>query len=506
MLSHQRGCAAIAISIASVWSIGFCRAAQDDSAELSSPPPIKSFDSNSNPLNAAVPSSWNGEGTRTTLGPLQPAENFSKAPDRPVESKPSAPPRSPNSIWLRDNAPRFDAAVSASEPQVDPYIQKAAHIDADTNPSAPGIARRILDSLCGEPRDATLPGKPTSLATALAMAPIENRPGLIRAYWDAFERWGELVAVRAEQSQLADLHQPVNSLERELLNTASSLARARALQCEIDMEAAQMMLARFSPADNSDLLPLPIDLPLVDEYVTHFGTIGQGSMNYPRLAHIDRVLPKKLAVIQAQADAASRCGSAARQAIQSFNQNQVSLGNALEAIRMSRESRLEFLANVNGYNQQIAEYALSVAPFGQSVEQVVAMLIKSPNPAAPGEPTLVDIEGSIRPLRSPMGATAAERVNPPAMSRLAQVVPSSSGANSGQQYPEYDDNSVSVYGSAAALGDESPIQQSGGAEVGGGALKSRLGSSPPPQSPQAMPARDPASITSGGGSFSLGNR
>lgn len=274
-------------------------------------------------------------------------------------------------------------ATAATQQTPDIYIDSqtrpAAHYQNESVPVSESMARQVLRSFDVSHWTGALPGQPISLTDAMATTTIESRPEMIRAYWQTFEKWAAHVAAQTETSQLADLQQPSSAIERDLLGTAISLAKSRILESEIDLGMAQQRLRQFAATIGPDIMPLASDLPLVAEYETNYATLAARAPFNSRLSQINSSLPKYFEVIQARADASAKCQTAARQAIQACNQNQLALGTALEAIRMCRESQQEFVRAVSRYNLDIAEYALTVAPFGQPADQVVSMLIKRPD-------------------------------------------------------------------------------------------------------------------------------
>ncbi len=268
------------------------------------------------------------------------------------------------------------ADPAVSNIYMDSQTRPAAHFGSDPFPESESIARQILQTFDVSQSKVALPGQPVSLTDVMRTTAIESRPEMIRAYWQAFEKWTANVGAQTEANQLADLQQPSSAIERDLLSTALSLAKSRILESEIDLGSAQQSLRQFAATIGPDILPLASDLPLVDEYETNYATLAARAPFNSRLNQINETLPKYFQIIQARADASAKCGAASRQAIQACNQNQLALGSALEAIRMHRDSQQDFARAVTRYNLDIAEYALTVAPFGQPPDQVVSMLIK----------------------------------------------------------------------------------------------------------------------------------
>lgn len=273
----------------------------------------------------------------------------------------------------------------------DSTAQPAAHFEPVQESTSQNVASQVIQAFNPNRSTSTLPGQPVRLLEVMAITPFESRPTMIRAYWQTFERWALQVASQTEAEQLTELQQPNSNLERDLLEGAISLARSRILESQVDLSAEQQALRRFAATIGPDIMPLPSDLPLVDEYMTNYQTLAAGVPFNSRIHQINEMLPKILQIIQTRAAVAAKCQTTARQAIQAYNQNQLPLTSALEAIRMCREVHQEFVRAVGRYNRDIAEYALTVAPFGQPAEQVVSMLIKPAIDQTPSAATLASV-------------------------------------------------------------------------------------------------------------------
>jgi hypothetical protein len=190
-------------------------------------------------------------------------------------------------------------------------------------------------------------------------------------------------------------------------------------------------------------------------------------------------------------------------AISACNQNQLALGSALEAIRMCRESHLEFLRTVNRYNLDIAEYAIAVAPMSHPAPELASMLIKTRQPKSDSinavassdlapvstrQPTLGSAPRSMgasprNEASSSFGSVPIEATNP--VRGSLREVENSKGL---EPWAQSDVNSAAI-GSGV---DQSATQ----------AATKTANLQPPPIAPvnQAQPK------TGGGGSFSFGNR
>jgi hypothetical protein len=299
----------------------------------------------------------------------------------------------------------------------------AAHFDPVRTTPMTSAAEQILDMFDVTRWSDAIPGRPMSLVEALSATPPESRPEMIRAYWQVFERWSSLVIAQNEVSQLGGLQAATAGLERELVESALAMAQSRVAESEIDLQSAQTALRRFAPIGDPATPLLTADLPFADEYVTHFEFLANHAPVNGRLAEINQLLPRVLRIIQTRAEASAKCRALANQAAQASGRSPLALDQALEAVRMCRETHAEFIRAVIRYNRDIAEYALNVAPFGQPAEQVAAMLIKKANSSIT-PPVSVAAAGQTAPvaqvpLQPAQGFSAGRRTEPSAEFRSA---------------------------------------------------------------------------------------
>ena len=520
MLNRNRAVASLGLAIAFFGWIAVSCGQQTPDASSASPPPPISFGASSalevdarstqsspaDSVNAKQPSrsspSIFGKSKRQTLEPLQPSIQYEPAV-RESEDQDSPDSASFNSslYWAAQSTADTAAEQNAGGTTLDPLVQPATHLEFEPGPpiSPAGLVLQTFD--VGQWNDA-LPGQPRSITELLAATDIESRPVLIRSYWAVFEKWARRVTAHIESEQLAELRTPDSAIERDMIGTANSLAKARVIESEMEMETAQQLLAQFVPRGSNEVLPLANDLPLVDEYVTRHAEWGKHFGFNARLDQINQSLPKSLQIIQARADASTKCRQVVQQAIQAFNQNQLPLGNAIEAIRMFRESQQDFIRAVNRYNQDIAEYALTVAPFGQAAEQVVAMLIKQPNSPAAETPTIArqpqDFPSS---TYSPSAGT-----NPGNTLRTANSESSKLWNEAPSISPLAAPKARAEFGTSAAPQQQARATQAQNLGTSAPASSVQITNPPSSQPLRSPPINKPSSLQSGGGSFSFGKR
>ena len=273
------------------------------------------------------------------------------------------------------------------------------------NASPQSAAEQLLKTI--EPASGALesPGKSVSLVELVATTPLESLPEMIRDYWRCFECWANLNSAKSELSDLSMLNHSTG-LEATILQAAQSVAQSRLLSAQMEMTASQNRLLRYSPSLDSQDLPFPSSQPLVGEYETRYSVLAARVPLDPRLHSIDSLLANMLHSIQDLAAASLQGRDAVSMYISAFNQRQASLGETMNAIRVCHQSHDEFFHAVGRYNLAISDYALSVAPYGQSPQQVVAMLIK-PSAATTDSPIsrVADARSAAEPKSSSAGIT-----------------------------------------------------------------------------------------------------
>lgn len=511
--------------VGSIWAGASCGQQSSESLPPSPPPPISFGDqagpekaqlqfeaADSSRVSAASATNSTGDagkyifGERKTgaLAPLRPqtqSQSVSAIADPLEQPAPShyANVR-PFAAQTDEIAPSSNAAAESFS---DPQVQPAALFDSQASETT--AAKSALQPFAIDRTSIPESMQPTCLTEIVAATSIESRPEVIRLYWAAFAAWAKSVMVRGEAHQLAELRNPVSAVEQDLLGAAQSLAQARMIEAEMDLDAALQRLALFAPMVNGESLPLPSDLPLADEYVTNHDLWGQQFEFNPRLDQINRGLPKVLQIIQVRADAANRSRQTVSQAIQGFNQNQTPLATALEAIRICRESQQDFVRAVQRYNQDIAEYALAVAPYGQPPEQVVSMLIKQPLDRAADSPSIASATPLSRPPRISQAAATQSNALGSATNASARDVESSAPWGSVPQSKA--PSSFSAQPPFASNGTLQFSEPPPKASLEGAASATQSASIAPPMTQRPkIPATGNSGAQAGGGSFSFDKR
>jgi hypothetical protein len=221
------------------------------------------------------------------------------------------------------------------------------------------------------PPESKLSGQPLSLLKALSAA--LDRRGQIdvaHAYWRLVRAVAMYRFAVDQQDQLQRLQAP--TAEAALLRAAQASAAASLEQAEVEVVAAQHELAALMLLPPEAPLPLPADRPHVGPYLTHFQALFSTRIAPARAKLMDRILPIRRGAIEQRALAVQ----AAQEAVAAAVKNRDELASVLARMGESLRQQQEFIESACRYNDDIAEYAFSVAGPGTSVQTLVRMLIK----------------------------------------------------------------------------------------------------------------------------------
>ena len=221
-----------------------------------------------------------------------------------------------------------------------------------------------------------LPGRPLRLEDALNESPPQLRKQMVKQYWRTYSAWASLINETGHRDWLRQIARPGNQLDASLLNGAQMAAENDLLQAEIRLGQAQAELQRFLPlSGSSDLLPLPTDSPLVQDYETQYDWYIENGQLPQGMKSIHQALPKLLTLIGQRAEAVQSSDSVNDLAIRSFASNQTTMPTLLQAAKQSHDNLDSFMQSIVDYNQSIAEYSLTIAPNFQTVNQIAGMLV-----------------------------------------------------------------------------------------------------------------------------------
>jgi hypothetical protein len=160
---------------------------------------------------------------------------------------------------------------------------------------------------------------------------------------------------------------------------------------------------------------LPGDRPHVGPYQTYFTELFAGRPTPPRGQCIDRTLPVRRRSIDNRAEAVRAGEAALAAAEESYRAGRADLEAVLSSMgELGRQQRL-LVASVCDYNDEIADYVISVVARPSDLATLVKMMIKPSRPIAqaivPGmvsgnKPTLAPREG-VRPAGNSESAAGA---------------------------------------------------------------------------------------------------
>jgi hypothetical protein len=322
--------------------------------------------------------------------PVRPAVG---APVRPSVDAPARSSRA--SVVDNVNADRPEPAFRRQQPAVleEPSVVTAAAAvapaapattQANGNPQSLQVATTMMAGILvlDEQTQANL--RRVRLVEALSrIGDPSLKSEAIRAYWDLTQ------AIAAERFSadklrvLTEVNAPANDADRVLLAEAVADAEAEVSAAQDALLTAQFTLLRVSGLNLQDALPWPADAPLVAPYRTQFTTIFANQPAPLSLRQIHQSLPGKLLLIEKRVAAMGAAENATDTLLESYKRAGVPLTQLLASIERLDRSRRAFVNAIVDYNNQIAEYSLSVVGSGVGSETLVTTLIKVPNANTP---------------------------------------------------------------------------------------------------------------------------
>jgi len=386
---------------------------------------------------------------------------FQEPPTDAAESQASArlqisPPSLPDPIAAVQPAPSPDEHVPAiTQPATLPptTLQPAddalapasvlepsfggAYTATQTSPSHVS-AQDVLDAL-RLTDDLIQPlGQPTTLVEALGQTHPQTHRAVVAGYWQVFAKSAELRSTVDQRAWLDAVGRPASSVDQALLAAARMECANRRIEAEMSVESATTELAGLLGRGDQPQ-PLAADRPWVGPYETQYQFYVAGGRGPRHAEQLHDAIGKQYPLVASRAESLRACRQAVSQAGQAYQTGQASLATLLEAIRLYDTSARQFIVAVTRYNQQIAEYALTVAPPQPTPQRVAAMLI----------PTSDDVElahstppaqqpSSVRPSLAPVSHNAPITTSPspsPYVQSSLSGPPSGFGGNSALPSP-----------------------------------------------------------------------
>jgi hypothetical protein len=308
--------------------------------------------------------------------------------ERPTgEFPPSAPSSAPSAATLLPAEPVAERFPSASPATSTPTAASAPDIQAwqiassmleqilmmDDQPATPLRRVRLIETLSRQ-------GDPSLSSVA------------IREYWDLVQA---IAAARYSADKvrlLTDVARPATEGDQALLAESLATAEAEEAAANDRLLASQYELLRVTGLSLDGGLPWPADVPHVAPYRTQFTTIFANRQAPLGVQQIHHRLPGKLTLIEKRLAAMSAAENAVDALSVAYQSGRAQLVPVIGSIERLDRSRREFLASVVDYNQQIADYALSVVGPNVGPETLVATLIK----VTPASGPLVNVAPEIR--------------------------------------------------------------------------------------------------------------
>jgi len=261
----------------------------------------------------------------------------------------------------------------------------------------------LSEALAQANKEPGLDGRAITLADVLKRTPDrEQQIRVTQAYWklaaaqaeyhfarDLRDRLGTLVEAEADQEQRHPQHQnskepiPVHSYAPA--HSARAMARGLVEDAKLDVLKGQQELGEQMSLLGNEPLPLAIDRPHVGGYTTYFDEKFRNTAAPPRLRLIHRALPLRRKVIDEHAAAVVAALDAVQSTGEDFRLSKADLTTLLTVLDELGHERRAFVTAVRDYNQDIAEYAFTVAPPGLNEEALVKLLIKTGNKEQRGD-------------------------------------------------------------------------------------------------------------------------
>lgn len=301
-------------------------------------------------------------------GPLEGDQSEQPARDVPgAGQSPSADRGAPSE---EDNPPQRPASDQAGEDRLVPVTPRT------TRDRASQLIREALQP----PAIGSLPGQPLALVELLTRT-VDRQQQIAAtvAYWQlaaAVANYHHRLAEYQFLETVAATEGRVHPEGEAALRAALAAARARVHETELEAISAQHHLAGRLTLGESQALPLPADVPHVGTYRTLFDVLFADRPAPAQAWLIHRTLPVRLRELSQRAEAVEAAVDALEASVEAFEGHEVGVQTVLDCLALVQEQRLAFVAAVEGYNTDIAHYALGIAPLGMPQHELAGMLIK----------------------------------------------------------------------------------------------------------------------------------
>ena len=231
------------------------------------------------------------------------------------------------------------------------------------------------------PNGAEVAGRELSLFEALSLVGDPRRQlEVVHAYWRLAAAVAEYHVCHGQVDALAALR--VRPEDEARLQTARAAAAASRDEAEVALIRAQHELAEQAMLPTTLPLPLPADRPHVGQYRTYFTEIFAGRLAPVLGQRIDRTLPIRRRSIDHRAEAVRAAEAACASAEESYRAGRADLEAVLSSMTDLSQQRWLLIGSVCEYNDEIADYVISVVARPADAAALVTMLIKPSRPIA----------------------------------------------------------------------------------------------------------------------------
>ncbi len=263
----------------------------------------------------------------------------------------------------------------------------------------------LLAEAIANPPDGRI--KPRLLALVDVLMRVDGRAAqcaAVVAYWrlavaqgqyhyalaarDRLRRWVDPrhKATALAESQMASAEAAVDDAEFHVLKMAAELSQLAGLT------------ALAAGPDDAERVPWAVDRPHVGAYDLKYDQLFSGRLPPPRLQLIHRTLPIGRRAIDVHGEAVVAAADALDAAEEEYRQGALDYPTLATCLDRLTAQRRSFLQSVLRYNEDIVEYALTVAPATADAKLLASILIRQP----------------AKPALQPAGSPAASPAGPPA--------------------------------------------------------------------------------------------
>lgn len=263
---------------------------------------------------------------------------------------------------------QYQSAVQGASPTTAKPVEK---VDLS-------LAKKIMQRYKIDSVPDPLPGQPTSLLDMLQRTPQHLQKKMITQYWETYFDFATVLNSTQYLDWLNQLVSPQNPAELVLLNAAKAAAKNQLLADEIQLGKSQLKLQQFVGQNQSQLLPLPSDAPLIQDYDTQYDWYASRNRMPESMRGINVMLPKAIKLVADRAATVGTTRVALSRIREAYTANPRQLGSILQAARMWNNSEQNLVGSIVNYNKAIADYSLTIAGGYRPPQQIVSMLIAKP--------------------------------------------------------------------------------------------------------------------------------